>query len=190
MSMTTRLLKQLGIAVLLAGMLLAADVPSLWIDVPFVRQTREGCGAASVAMVMQYWLAKSGTKPGVAADAANILQQLHSAQGHGIYASAMKKYLDDHGYRAFAFSGKWQDLEQHLAKGRPLIVALAPSGNESVLHYVVVAGLDGPYVMFNDPADRKLARLDRKTFEKQWSATDNWTLLAVPQSWVPESVVH
>jgi hypothetical protein len=25
-----------------------------WLDVPFVRQSEEGCGAASIAMVMRY----------------------------------------------------------------------------------------------------------------------------------------
>src|SRR5206468_11988702 len=28
---------------------------SVWLDVPFVKQPAEGCGAASIAMVMQYW---------------------------------------------------------------------------------------------------------------------------------------
>jgi predicted double-glycine peptidase len=177
-----RAVKCVAAVVCVCGMLLAAESSGLWLDVPFVKQTREGCGAASIAMVMQYWLAQAGTQPDDAADPANILQRLHSPQGHGIYASAMKKYLDDHGYRTFAFGGTWQDLEQHLRKGRPLIVALAPSANDKVLHYVVVAGVDDGFVLFNDPADRKLARLDRPTFERQWSATDNWTLLAVPQS--------
>jgi hypothetical protein len=36
-------------------------------------------------------------------------------------------------------------------------------------------------VMFNDPAGRKLTKLDRKTFEKEWDATGHWTLLALPQ---------
>ena len=168
--------------VCLCGVLLAAEPSGLWLDVPFVRQTREGCGAASIAMVMQYWLAQEGRKPEDAPDAETILRRLHSAQAHGIFASEMKKYLEQQGYRAFAFSGTWKDLEEHLRKGRPLIVALKPTANEKLLHYVVVAGLDNGYVMFNDPADRKLAKLDRRSFEKQWSATDKWTLLAVPES--------
>src|SRR5512133_3258604 len=132
------LVKRVAAVVCLCGTLLAAEASGIWLDVPFVRQTREGCGAASMAMVMQYWLAQTGAPPDNAADATTILRQLHSSRGHGIYASAMKKYLDDHGYRTFAFSGTWQDLEQHVQKGRPLIVALAPSRNDRVLHYIVV----------------------------------------------------
>jgi hypothetical protein len=36
--------------------------------------------------------------------------------------------------------------------------------------------------LLNDPAQRKLLKHDRSGFEKQWSATGKWTLLALPQS--------
>jgi hypothetical protein len=35
-------------------------------------------------------------------------------------------------------------------------------------------------VLVNDPARRKLLKLERGTFEKDWTAADRWTLLAVP----------
>jgi hypothetical protein len=34
----------------------------------------------------------------------------------------------------------------------------------------------------NDPAERKLLTQERAGFEKEWSATHNWMLLAVPAS--------
>jgi uncharacterized protein YvpB len=156
----------------------------IWLDVPFVQQSKDGCGAASIAMVMQYWTRQSGQQPTDAADATHILDQLHSPEAHGIYASAMEHYLQEQSYRTFILRGQWSDLEQHLRKGRPLIVALRPMENSRALHYVVVAGLDPArnLVMFNDPAGRKLEKLDRRTFEKEWNVTGNWTLLAVPQS--------
>jgi hypothetical protein len=36
-------------------------------------------------------------------------------------------------------------------------------------------------VMINDPAQRKLLKESRSSFEKKWNAARNWTLLAVPQ---------
>ena len=51
------------IAVALLGfccVLPAADLPGVWLDVPFVKQEKDGCGAASIAMVMQYWQAQQG----------------------------------------------------------------------------------------------------------------------------------
>ena len=166
----------------LCGTLLAAGPTGVWLDVPFVKQEKNGCGAASIAMVMQYWL-KQQEKPEVNfADAAEIQRALYSKEGHGIYASALEQYFKQHGFRTFAFQGAWQDFKTHLEKGRPLIVALKPAGLDPSLHYVVITGVDWEHnmVMVNDPAQRKLLKLDRPGFEKQWSATGNWTLLALP----------
>lgn len=162
--------------------LAAAPAPGIWLDVPFVKQPEEGCGAASLAMVMQYWLKQQGRVPDAGTEVAHIQNALYSPQAHGIYASAMQAYLRDHGFQAFAFSGGWDDLERNLRKGRPLIAAVKPKSGNVPLHYLVVAGLDpqNGLIMVNDPARRKLLKEDRSTFEKEWSATNNWLLLAVP----------
>ncbi len=182
--MLGRVAKVIAVPLCFCTLLLAASPGGIWLDVPFIQQTKDGCGAASIAMVMQYWLRQSGRQTTDAADATHILSELHSPEAHGIYASAMQTYLQRQGYRTFVLHGTWADLEQHLRKGRPLIVALKPVENSRALHYVVVAGLDTTrnLVMFNDPAGRKLEKLDRRTFEKEWNVTGNWTLLAVPQS--------
>jgi ABC-type bacteriocin/lantibiotic exporter with double-glycine peptidase domain len=161
-----------------------AGTAELWLDVPFVKQEKNGCGAASIAMVMQYWLREQGRPTdGSAANAIEIQRVLYDPGANGIYASAMERYFQQHGFRTFSFRGEWSDLHQHIVKGRPLIVALKPAGAASSLHYVVVAGLDKDrgLLLLNDPAQRKLLKQDRSGFEKQWSATGNWTLLALPQ---------
>ncbi len=150
------------------------------LDVPFVKQETNACGPASVAMVMQYWIAQRGGDGNGAADAEQIARAVGASGGHAALASSLTRYLAAHGFRAFAFSGDWNALRAHLEKGRPLIVAVRPAGG-SRLHYLVVAGFDGGDVLLNDPARRKLAREHRDDFEKEWSATTNWTLLAVPQ---------
>lgn len=167
---------------LISGVLLAAT-PGVWLDVPFIRQEKDGCGAASIAMVMQYWLKQQGRPADASADALAIQQELFSARDHGIRAADMDRYFQRHGFRTFAFPGKWDDFLEHLEKGRPLIVALKPSALESSLHYVVVVGVDPQenVVLLNDAAQRKLLKQDRAAFEKQWSAVKNWTLLAVPK---------
>jgi predicted double-glycine peptidase len=162
----------------------ATESTGVWLDVPFVRQEKNGCGAATVAMVMQYWLKHQGRPASQSADAAEIHRALYVPDASGIYASSMGRYLQQHGFRTFSFRGEWEDMQQHLQKGRPLIVALKPSGDDASLHYVVVAGMDWErgILLLNDPAQRKLLKRDRSGFEKQWSATGKWTLLALPQS--------
>jgi hypothetical protein len=48
---------------------------------------------------------------------------------------------------------------------------------------VVVVGIDPAegVVYLNDAAQRKLLKQDRASFEKQWSAVEHWTLLALPK---------
>lgn len=133
-------------------------------------------------MVMRYW-EKSEGHPASPRSAEPAIQQALDPRARGTSNAALAGYLRDSGYRAFAFSGRWSDLRENLAKGRPLIAGLGPGGGQGPLHYVVVAGIDWDrnLVFVNDPARRKLVRMDRLQFENQWQATGNWTLLAVPK---------
>ena len=169
----------------LAGVLWAAD-SAVWLDVPFVKQEKDGCGAASIAMVLQYWQRQQGRAPDAGADASQIQRALYAPGARGIYASDLERYFGEHGFQTFAFPGQWSDLEHHLQKGRPLIVALKP-GRGQPLHYVVLAGVDSQqgFVLKNDPAERKLLKQARSEFEKEWKAAGHWILLALPQSAPP-----
>jgi ABC-type bacteriocin/lantibiotic exporter with double-glycine peptidase domain len=166
---------------LLCAAILTAAQAGLWLDVPFVKQEKNGCGAAVISMVMQYWQRQQPDQR-VLPDAAAIQRVLYSTGARGIYASDLEQFLQQQGFRTFAFQGQWADLQQHLGKGRPLIVALQ-SGHDD-LHYVVLTGLNPQeeIVLKNDPAERKLLKQRRSDFEKEWKAAGNWTLLAVPDA--------
>jgi predicted double-glycine peptidase len=153
----------------------------LWLDVPYIHQEKDGCGAASLAMVLRYWQTKDASSVAdERADPARIQRELYFAKLRGIYASDMERYLRESGFAVFSFHGEWRDLRSHLAKGRPLIAGLKPKSAPA--HYVVVVGLDpqDATVLVNDPERGKLLRIGRAEFEKVWQGTDNWTLLAVP----------
>jgi ABC-type bacteriocin/lantibiotic exporter with double-glycine peptidase domain len=154
----------------------------MWLDVPYVHQEKDACGSASLSMLLQYWRAKNAAVSASRADPAEIQRQLFVPAAHGIYASAIEKYLRDSGFQVFAFRGEWSDLRKQLAKGRPLLVSLKPSGG-APLHYVLVVGIDwqNGALFLNDPARSKLFRVQRDEFAKEWQRAGNWTLLAVPQ---------
>src|SRR5271154_3198688 len=159
-----------------------AENAGIWLDVPFIRQSAEGCGSASIAMLLQYWSAH-GTSVAAGRDDADAIQKLlYSRKGHGIFASDVERYLKESGFRVFALRGSWGDLREHLAQGRPLIISLEPGNSRAPLHYVVVTGMDWQReaVFVNDPARGKLLRIERPEFEKEWLAGRNWMLLAVP----------
>ncbi|MGH9433947.1 MAG: C39 family peptidase [Terriglobia bacterium] len=162
----------------------AAATTGIYLNVPYVRQPKDGCGAACLAMVLQYWKRQDPAFKNLGADQVNPIQRaLYSPQAHGIYARDMARYLDQSGMRTFVFAGRWADLEEHLAKGRPLIVCIKEPGWHGPRHYVVVTGMDAgrQQVLVNDPARGKLAAMKWSEFDKDWKAAGFWTLLAVPR---------
>src|SRR5258708_39607829 len=96
------------------GFSLAAKTPAIWIDVPFVPQVKDGCGSASISMVLKYWATKNGRTSPDFADPEIIQVALFSRTEGGIPASRMQAYFQESGYRTFAFRGAWADLEHHL----------------------------------------------------------------------------
>lgn len=163
--------------------LLAAETGGAWIDVPFFAQSKDGCGSASIAMVMTYWSKKEGRAVPSAADQQTIQAALLHPSEAGIRSSDMQRYFQSSGYDAFAFEGTWDDLRHHLELGRPLIVGLQASGPLEPLHYAVVVGMDWDrgYLFLNDPAQQKMLRISRQGFESEWRPVHHWTLLAVPR---------
>lgn len=155
----------------------------VWLDVPFIPQEKNGCGAAVIAMVIDYWGNQQRHPQTLPVDVSAIQQSLYSPQARGIYSSDLQRYFEDHGFRTFTLKGDWDLLREHLEKGRPLIVALKPAKGETALHYVVVAGIDwnNGLIMINDPAQRKLLKVERRRFENEWEAVNRWTLLAIPR---------
>jgi ABC-type bacteriocin/lantibiotic exporter with double-glycine peptidase domain len=155
----------------------------VWLDVPFVKQTEDGCGSAAISMLLQYWNAHGTQVAPGRADAAAIQKRLYSPKARGIFASDMESYLREAGFRVFPLEGEWRDLQQQLQEGRPLIVSLQPGNQKAPLHYVVVTGIDwqSGAVFIHDPARGKLLRVVRADFENEWRPNHNWMLLALPQ---------
>ncbi len=48
-----RVMRIVVLVLWVGGMLFAANPSGVWLDIPFVKQGKDGCGAASIAMVMQ-----------------------------------------------------------------------------------------------------------------------------------------
>jgi predicted double-glycine peptidase len=157
--------------------------PGVQLDVPYFQQQKNNsCGAAVLAMVLQYWEKQTHQPVSSRADQESIDRKL-DPRDLGIENTDMAAYLRDSGFRVFTFAGQWQDLSKNLLKGRPLIVGVGPWGDKGPLHYLLVVGVDweNDYVFVNDPAQRKMFRLSRQRFMTEWNVTGDWTLLAVPK---------
>jgi hypothetical protein len=161
----------------------SAAESGIWLDIPFVHQTADGCGAASLAMIIEYWRTQGYRTDAQVPDVGDIQHLLFSPEDHGIRASVVRDYLEQHGFRTYVFHGDPGLLRHHIARGRPLMVTLKPAVR-APLHYLVIAGLepDEGVILVNDPAERKLVKRSLRDFEREWQAAGNWTLLAVPIS--------
>ena len=131
-------------------------------------------------MVIQYW-ARHVDGLTASANEPERINELLPATRRGIRGTALKDYLASRGFDAFLFDGEASDLHNHIARGRPLIVCLAPRGPRAPLHYAVVVGVDEQSVWLHDSARGKLFQESLESFESAWSATGRWTLLAVPR---------
>lgn len=158
---------------LLCALASASAVPPL--AVPFFRQEKNGCGAASVAMVVHYW------RPDGAPAHASIYGALIDGRRRGIQLAHMKEYLQQAGFQAFTLRGVWTDIAEQLGKGRPLIVTLREARTRR-LHFAVLTGVEDGHVWLNDPTRKRARRAERAWFEKQWAGAGNWILLAAPEA--------
>src|SRR5216117_4090550 len=100
----------LALMLCLCNLVVAAEPSGLWLDVPFVKQEKNGCGAASISMVMRYWSRVADLPAPGAADPSAIMHHLYAKDAKGIFASAMQRYFNEEGYQAFVFKGQWIDL--------------------------------------------------------------------------------
>lgn len=144
--------------------------------VPFIRQNENGCGAASVAMVLHYWK----PQPGAAPAHADVYRALYQPGRNGIALADMKRYAAEAGFVSVTLRGEWSDIVTHTGKGRPLIVALQRKPSHP-MHFAVVSGAAAEHVWLHDPTSNKVRRLPQTGFLKQWERAGRWMLLATPR---------
>lgn len=131
--------------------------------VPLVRQADEkDCGEAALAMVLAHW----GVEAAAAPDEAS--------------AAELKELALARGLHAFVIAGEVRDLEEHLAKGRPLLAGVVRKNG--LTHWEVVTGIH--------PAKRAVATLDPArgprtrsldAFLREWTRSDRVLLVTFPR---------
>lgn len=142
------------------------------LDVPYVPQQKDTCGAAALAMVLQYW--------GVPVSQGEVAQELLQPELRGIAGSRLAEFASARGMTAVAHAGDVEHLRHHVEKGRPLIVAWAMGRGRH--HDVVVVGFDDARrrVIVHDPARGAARAIALDTFRRRWAGAGHWTLLVAP----------
>jgi predicted double-glycine peptidase len=142
------------------------------LDVPFVAQRKDTCGAAALAMVLRYW--------GDEASHDDVARTLLTPELHGIAGSRLAGFARGRGMEAVAYRSDLANLREFVGKGRPLIVAWDMGRGR--YHDVVVTGFDDARgaVIVHDPARGASRAVGLDAFEKRWAGAGYWTLLVAP----------
>ncbi len=150
---------------------ISAQAPVL-IEVPVLKQPYDLCLATSVSMVMKYW----GTDISPRAIAEQV-----SVYHNGTTGRDLQQFVEERGFRGFLIEPPFEDLVDHMRKGRPLVIAFPARGNSR--HAMVLTGFDADkqLLYLNDPAGGRRRTLDYGTFQRRWEAAHRWTFLVVPR---------
>ena len=156
---------------------LVAVLAASSLEVPFVAQRKDTCGAAALAMVLRYW--------GDDATHDDVARTLLTPELHGIAGSRLAEFARGRGMEAVAYKGDIANLRDFVGKGRPLIVAWDMGRGR--YHDVVVIGFDDQRrtVVVHNPAEGASRAVKSGTFEKRWAGAGYWTLFVARDKAAP-----
>jgi len=158
--------------------------------VPHIRQGKNKCGPASMAMVLNYW--------GVTITQEELSEEMNWSIEKGTSPEEMSHFPSTLGFRVDEYSGGLfgeygtiEKLIDNIAKGRPVIVRQwldsYYKSKDIMSHYRVVVGYDYPnkIIYIKDPASRlDIWRIDFKRFLDLWDLSNyfknpavNWMLV-------------
>src|SRR2546426_9280212 len=81
------------------------ETAGVWLDVPYVKQTEDGCGSAAISMLLQYWNSHGGGVESRRADFAAVQKKHYFRKNRGIRAFRMGSYFKGVGFRVFPLQG-------------------------------------------------------------------------------------
>lgn len=131
-------------------------------DVPFFRQTGNGCGSAALASVYQYY--------GVGQSPETISSRVYDEKSKGSLNLKMLLDAREQGLNAVLYSGSFEDVRASVDQGNPLIIM--HSSGFSSYHYMVVGyeGKNVSTIIVHDGASA-FARYESAKIRKSWEET-------------------
>lgn len=143
--------------------------------VPEVRQVaREDCGAAALAMVLEYW-GRPVTRDEISAANPTVPER-------GIRAAALREFARRQGLQAFVIQGEQGDLDREIGLRRPVLVGMMKRYIlRNYPHYEVVVGINrqSQRILTLDPA-HGLRVNGREGFVSEWVKAGQLTLIVFP----------
>lgn len=150
-------------------------------DVPFIKQSKNHCGPASLAMILEF------NKRNV--DLKELSSQMMTPAARGTYATDLVTAVRRQGMIAIRINDL-KSLLTEVSAGNPVLVFQNMGfGFMPKWHYAVVVGhdLDGPDIILHS-GKKKFKKMDMRFFERTWSMTDYWGIVVIAPGKLAASV--
>ncbi|MFK7794914.1 MAG: PA2778 family cysteine peptidase [Gammaproteobacteria bacterium] len=161
------------------------DLPTdIRLDVPFIEQTDNLCGPASLAMVANYY--------GQNVSAEEVAKLIYIPEKKGSLQIEMQAAARSLGLVAYSMNMDLASLRSEINAERPVIVLQNLAFNiYPVWHYSVVTGRDpnNDYFLLHS-GRHEYYRSSWTTFENTWRRGKYWALIAAPAGDIPNSVTE
>ncbi len=149
-------------------------------DVPFFSQEAYQCGPTALAIVMDYWYAKTGAGKSVTPE--EIAQAIYSPSARGVLGIDLEVYAQKHGFTTEQYPGGIDDLKNRIDRGTPPIIFVDYGFlSYEVNHFMVVTGYTKDGVIVHSGRLRN-RNIPAGQLEKIWRKNRYWTLLLKPSA--------
>jgi predicted double-glycine peptidase len=156
----------------------AEDNTVLIPDIPFFSQEAYQCGPTALAIVLDYWYKRTGSRNFLTPD--QIAADIYSASARGVLGIDLQLYAQKRGFLVHQYSSSLTDLKKNVDQGIPTIVFVNYGFSVyEVNHFMVVKGYAQKVVIVNSGKHENQA-ISEKEMEKIWKRNRYWALAIEP----------
>ncbi|MCK5708051.1 MAG: C39 family peptidase [Candidatus Aureabacteria bacterium] len=150
------------------------------LEIPFIKQNKNYCGPASLAIVFNYYDKEISQE--------EIAKYIYNPELKGTLSIDLLLFVRKHNFTSEIYKSNIQDLKQKINQNNPVIVLTKgnPVKNFSIFknyHFFVIYGYnDDKQVFYCHSGSEKSAELKYKKLEKPWKETGNCAFLIYPEN--------
>lgn len=137
-----------------------------------LQRAQTDCGLAALAMIAGAW--------GQSWSVGDMARHVKPTE-QGVKLGALRDLARARGLEAYVVKGQFEDLENELAKGRPVLLGLPFDRERNVHHFEVAIAMNprDDTVVTLDPATGDMMKRSRKVLDLEWSHAGYATLVVV-----------
>lgn len=145
-------------------------------DVPYIRQKREHCGPATLAMVLGYY--------NVFLSQEELAEEFYRKEISGTLNLDLLISARRHGFDAETPVGSRDLLKKYISLNIPVIVMVRTSSDPERYHYLVIYGYDDTKELFRiHSGSTRDGTIGYREFDHIWNPTGNWMLVVKRKNW-------